>query len=395
MADLTDVKAEFWGDLQVDLYTANSAVYLANQSLENLIRADGRKAHKPILSHPQIGTYTPHNDINFAAKTATKQTLEVSTFEYAAEDIDITEKNQTPYDLLSHSLQSIRKGLMNRVEQKFLSEIPNAAHSISGAPVEVSSTNILDILEEAEGKLGAFDAPYETSMRAAVLGPRTVAKLRRSKSDRESRLGDSTLENGVVGPWQGWTVVQNNNLPWTGVLSMVTNPTDGDTITIAGVVFEFQDDLDDVTTGNVGVLRDSSTVDTSRLNLEKAINQSGTVGTHHTAMSATQAFLLRRKRGLVAVNSNGADTLTVTGYGDISVSETLTAAADTWTSAKQNAVFMIRGAIDMVLQFMDLKVADKEKGFAELPKGIIGIGTEMFDDGKLMAVHLEQDVLNF
>jgi hypothetical protein len=392
---MDDVKQEFWGDLQYDLYTANTAVYLANQSLENLISVDGRKAHKPILSHPQIGTYVAHNEISFSTKTATKQTLEVDTFSYAAEDIDITEKNQTPYDLLSHSLESIRKGLMNKVEQKFLSEITNAYHSISGAPVTVSSANILDILEEAEGKLGAFDAPYETSLRAAVFGPRTVAKLRRAKSDRESRLGDSTYENGVVGPWQGWNVVQNNNLPWTGVLSMVTNPTDGDTITIAGVVFEFQDDLADVTAGNVGVLRDAATVDTSRANLEKAINQSGTVGTHHTAMSANQAFLLRRKRGLVAVNSNSADTLTVTGYGDISISESLTNTTDTWTSAKQDSVFMIRGAIDMVLQFIDLEVGSKEKGFADLPKGIIGVGTEMFNDGKVLAVHLQQNVLGF
>ena len=392
---MDDVKAEFWGDLQADLFTANSAVYLANQRLEDLVREDGRKAHKPILSHPQVGTYTPHNDITFEQKTATKQTLEVDTFEYAAEDIDISEKRQTPYDLHAHSLMSIRKGLMNIVEQKFLSEVTNAFHSISGAPVEVSSANILDILEEAEGKLGAFDAPYETVMRAAVLGPRTVAKLRRAKSDRESRLGDSVLENGVVGPWQGWTVVQNNNLPWTGVLSMVTNPSDGDTVTISGVVFEFQDDLADVTAGNVGALRHATTVDTSRLNLSKAINQSGTVGTDHTAMSERQAFLLRRKRALTATNDNTADTLTVTGYGDIAVSEALTDTTDTWTSAKQDAVFMIRGAIDMVLQFMDLKIADKEKGFADLPKGIIGVGTKTFSDGADLMVHLQQDVSGF
>jgi hypothetical protein len=392
---MTDTKAEFWGDLQADLYTANTAVYLANQSLEDLIRTDGRKAHKPILSHPQIGTYTPHSDITFESKSATKQTLEVDTFKYAAEDIDITESKQTPYDLMSHSLMSIRKGLMNHVEQKYLSEITNAGHSITGAPVTVSSSNILDILEEAEGKLGAFDAPFETSMRAAVLGPRTVATLRRAKSDRETRLGDSVLANGVVGPWQGWTVVQNNNLPWTGVLSMVTNPSDGDTITISGVVFEFQDDLADVTAGNVGVLRHSSTVDTSRANLALAINQGGTVGTEHTAMDERQSFILRRKRSLVAVNSNSADTLTVTGYGDIAVSEALSDATDTWTSATQEAVFMIRGAVDMVLQFVDLVVDSKEKGFAELPKGIIGVGTKTFSDGADLMVRLNQNVLSF
>lgn len=392
---MNDVKQEFWGDLQADLYVANTAVYLANQSLSELISETGYKAHRPILSHPQVGTYTPHNDINFEKKSATKETLTVDTFEYAAEDIDITESKQSPYDLLGHSLMSIRKGLMNAVEQKFLSEITNAEHSISGSPVEVTTNNILDILEEAEGKLGAFDAPYETSMRAAVLGPRTVARLRRAKSDRESGLGDSVLANGVVGPWQGWTVVQSNNLPYSATLELATNPADGDTVTIAGVTFEWQDDLDDVTPGNVGVLRDNAAVDVSRANLVACINDSGTAGTNYVQMDAKSNFIIRRKRRITATNDNSKDEMTIAGFGDISVSDDLTDTTDTWADQKQESVFMIRGAIDMVLQFMDLKVADKEKGFADLPKGIIGVGTKTFSDGALLMVNLTQDVSSF
>ena len=392
---MNDVKQEFWGDLQADLYVANTAVYLANQSLSELISETGYKAHRPILSHPQVGTYTPHQEILFEEKSATKETLTVDTFEYAAEDIDITESKQSPYDLLGHSLMSIRKGLMNAVEQKFLSEITNAEHSISGSPVEVTTNNILDILEEAEGKLGAFDAPYETSMRAAVLGPRTVARLRRAKSDRESGLGDSVLANGVVGPWQGWTVVQSNNLPYSATLELATNPADGDTVTIAGVTFEWQDDLDDVTPGNVGVLRDSANVDVSRANLVACINDSGTAGTNYVQMDAKSNFIIRRKRRITATNDNSKDEMTIAGFGDISVSDDLTDTTDTWADQKQESVFMIRGAIDMVLQFMDLKVADKEKGFADLPKGIIGVGTKTFSDGALLMVNLTQDVSSF
>ena len=383
---MDDARQEFWGDLQADLFTANTAVYLANQSLEDLIRTDGRKAHKPILSHPQVGTYTPHSDITFETKTATKQTLEVDTFKYAAEDIDVTEKNQTPYDLLSHALMSIRKGLLNHVEQKFLSQITNANHSISGAPVAVSSVNILDILEEAEGKLGAFDAPFETSMRAAVLGPRTVAKLRRSKSDRETRLGDSTLENGVVGPWQGWTVVQNNNLPWTGTLKLATQPSENDTVTISGVVFTFK--ATPAVAGDV----DIAAAATARANLKAAVEGGAGAGTAYIELSNRDKFILRRKR---TVTCTAAEDMVFSGYGDIAVSETLTATADVWSLQKQKAVFMIRGAIDLVLQFVDLKVADKEKGFADLPKGIIGVGAKMFSDGADLAVLLDQDVSTF
>lgn len=385
---MDDMKQEFWGDLQADLYTANTAIYLANQSLEQIISTDGRKAHRPIASHPDVGTYTPHSDINFDTKTATKQTLEVDTFSYAAEDIDITEKSQTPYDLVQHSLTSIRKGLMNKVEQKFLSEISNAGHSISGSPVTVTSTNILDILEEAEGKLGAFDAPYETAMRALVLGPRTVAKLRRAKSDRESRLGDSVLENGVVGPWQGWTVVQNNNLPWSATLTVATKPTDGDTVTIAGVTFTFKTTLG-TTAGNVLIGSDAAA---ARANLKLAVEGGAGAGTNYVEISNRDKFMLRRKR---AVACSSAEAMAFTGFGDISVSETLTAAADVWSAQKVTPVFMIRGSIDMVMQFVDLVVDSKEKGFADLPKGIIGVGTKTFDDGADLMVKLEQDASGF
>jgi hypothetical protein len=386
---MDDARREFWGDLQVDLFTENSAVFLANTTLEGLISTNGRKAHRPILSHPLIGTYTPHSDISFETKTATKQTLEVSTFEYAAEDIDITEERQTPYNLLQHSLNSIRKGLMNRVEQVYLDEIVNADHNINnGTALEVTSANILDILEEAEGKLGAFDAPYETAMRAVVLGPRTVAKLRRAKSDRESRLGDSTLMNGVVGPWQGWTVVQNNNLPWSATLTLSVQPTDGDTVTISGVVFTFKDALGS-TAGQVFI---NGSAANARANLKSAVEGGGTAGTDYVQLGSRDAFLLRRKRN---ISCTSAAAMAFTGYGDISVSETFTSATNTWSAQKQQAAFMVRGSIDLVLQFMDLKVGDKEKGFAQLPKGIIGVGAEMFDDGKVLTVNLTQDASGF
>lgn len=384
----TDMNQEFWGDLQVDLYTKNTAVYLANQKLESLVSQDGRKAHKPILSHPVTGTYVPHSDITFSSKSATKQTLEVDTFKYAAEDIDDTEQAQTPYDLMQHSLTSIRNGLNNIVEQKFLSEIANAKHSISNSPVAVTSLNVLDILGEADSKLGAFDAPRETAMKSLVIGPNTVTKLRRAKADRESRLGDETMSNGVVGPWMGWTVVENNNLPWSATLTIATQPTDGDTVTIAGCTFTFKTTLG-TTAGNVLIGADAAA---ARANLRAAVLGLSGAGTTYVEIEIMDQFMLRRKRN---VSCTSAEAMAFTGFGDISVSETLTAAADVWSAQKQSSVFMIRGAIDMVIQLMELEIGDKEKGFAKLPKGLIGVGTKTFADGAVLMVKLEQDASGF
>ncbi len=385
---MDDIKQEFWGDLQVDLFTVNSAIYLANTSLEDLIRTNGRKVHKPILSNPDMGTYVPYSDISFEQKTATKQTLEVDTFKYAAEEIDIVDKSQTPYDLINQSLFSIRKGLLNGVEQNFLGQIVNADHLVSGGPLEISPVNILDVFGEAESKLGSFDAPLQTLMRSYVAGPQTVSKLRRAKSDRETGLGDSVLQNGVVGPWHGFTVVQNNNLPWAAELKIATQPTDGDTVVISGVTYTFKTSLG-TAAGNVLIGANAAA---ARANLKSAVEGTSGAGSTYVELANSKKFLIRRKR---TISCSSAEDMVFAGFGDIAVSETLTAAADIWSAQTQQSVFMIRGAIDLVVQFMALKIGDKEKGFADLPKGIIGIGSKAFDDGKVLMVRVNQDASNF
>lgn len=381
-------RKEFWGDLQVDLYVQNTAFYLANQRLEQIISKEGWKTHKPILSQPTVGTYTPHSDITYGEKTATSQTLTVNTFKYAADDVDDTEKFQTPYDLVGHSSKAIRQGLLNQIEQAFLSNISQAYHSYSVSPVAISATNILDVIEQADGKLGAFDVPMDSSMKAAVFGPRTIAKLRRAKGERETPLGDSTLQNGVIGPWMGWTFVENNNLPWSGTLNIATEPTDGDTVTISGVVFTFKTTLTTV----AGQVLIGGSASAARTNLVAAIAGAAGAGSTYIDLSQTDDFILRKKRYVAATT---AQAMAFTGFGDISVSTTLTATADGFTNLQQKSIFMARGAIDFVLQFMTLEMKRKEKGFADLVQSMIGFGSQVFTDGAKMMVQVTQDASGF
>lgn len=391
---MDDAKAEFWGDLQSDFYTITSTLFLANQTLETVLSTNGRKAHKPILSQPSIKDYTPHTDITFDQKTSEKQTLEVDTFPTASEVIDITEKNQTPYDVLGHSTQAIRKGLINRTEQVFNSNITSAAHAInSGTYFELTPGNILEVIEEADGNIGAFDAPTDTNMKVAAFGPRTVAMMRRAKAERETGLGDSVLSNGVIGPWKGWTIVQNNNLPWSASLAMATNPTAGDDITIMGRTIEYVASLSGLTTSVSGVHAyvliggsAAATVD----NTVALLNGAAGAGTTYVEFDIVSAFIIRNKRRITATDNT--TSIALAGFGDITVSTNLTAVADIFSNERQDSVFMIRGSIDLVMQFMDLEVGSKEKGFADLPKGIIGVGSKMFQDGALQSVHVPQDV---
>lgn len=389
--DIANAKAEFWGDLQRDYYTETSTLFLANQTLETVLSTNGRKAHRPIISQPDIKDYTPHSDLTFKVKTAERQTLEVDTFPTASEIIDITEKNQNPYDLLGHSTMGIRKGLINRTEQVFISKINDSAHVINnGTALALSPSNVGDVIEEADGTLGSFDIPVETAMRAFVVGPRTNALLRKVRSDKETPLGDSADSRGVVGPWRGWTVVVNNNLPWSATLTIATKPANLDTVTIMGRVFEFRTTIGTGTDGRIGVLIGAS-ASAARTNLKNAIEGlAGTAGTDYITMDNVSAFIIRNKRRIrVTIESNA---MNFTGFGDITVSEGLTAGADGWSLERQQAVFMVRGGIDLVMQFQDLQITPAENRFADKTKGIIGVGAKAFQDGALGMVRLPLDV---
>jgi len=130
----------------------------------------------------------------------------------------------------------------------------------------------------------------------------------------------------------------------------------------------------------------------ARTNLAAAINGTAGAGSTYVEIGIRENFMLRRKRKISATT---AQNMVFAGFGDISVAEGLTAAADVWSNQQQKSVFMIRGAIDMVIQFMDLEIGTKEKGFADLPKGIIGVGTKVFYDGAALMVSMTQDASLF
>ena len=389
---MTDLKLEFWGDMQKTLWVENSALnVLSNTQLEGLISTDGRKAHKPIISLPHSGRYTPYNDISFNRKTASKQTLEVDTFSYVADEIDITDKNQTRYPLTETAASDQMRTHNNNIEQFVMSKISGATHVIQGAgdtTLTIDTTSIFDVFEESDTKLGSSDAPFEN--RIAIFGPHVISTIRKAKSQRETGMGDMVLSNGVVGTWNGYKIIQNNNLPYTATLHMATKPTAKDTVTIAGVTFEFVVALANVSSTSYIPVVIGDDEASARLALKNAIigdadskgttwaEATGSVGTNHR-------FVLSEKRGISITN---AEDMVLTGFGDIVVSETLTAVADVWSAQEQTAVMGVAGMIDLVLQIQEIETTKKEKGFADLVKSLIGVGTYMFDDGARCAVRV-------
>lgn len=398
---ISDLRPEFWAkECQRSLFVENNAMAIANTQLRNILAGEGRKAHRTIMSYPASATYTPGTDITNIPLTGSKETLEVDTFLASLQTVDDTEEKQSILDLGSKIAMRMMKDFNNRIERAVMGQVTNALHTLddgnvggtSGNNISLNTDKVPQVFVSADTKLDAIDAPR--AGRTAVVGSHFMRWLKLQQAGRDTVFGDGVNTRGVVTNLFGWDIVQSNNLPYTAVLTMATQPTDGDTITIAGVTITLHSTLP--ATAGVDI---RTNVDTTRTFLRDLINYqngtggtvAGTVDTDFSDVSAENRFLWR-KRGLLAVDSASADTLTLTGYGDITVSETLTAAADSWGSQRQDALFAVRGCVDQVVQMPPkIEVSREPKQFADLIKGLVGYGVKTFADGAREMVRVKID----
>lgn len=266
--------------------------------------------------------------------------------------------------------------LHNKIDADVLVEYSNFSLDLddgdlggtSGNGISLTGSNVTKIFTRAKTKMQrnqimldnnarftGFRKEDQMSMRGvAVLTPDVYQVLLEYLDGKETALGDRVGINGHQGRYMGFDIFVSNNIAWSGVLALATNPTDGDTLVINGVTLTFKATLGS-TAGNVHIC---STVDATRANLANALEapttdiaeatDTGFVG--FTAYSSQHIALL----DIDATNDNSADTLTLVmrGRGFVVVSETLTDATDTWTAAKQvsHCLVGVANAIDLVLQ---------------------------------------------
>lgn len=130
------------------------------------------------------------------------------------------------------------------------------------------------------------------------------------------------------------------------VLSLATNVTADDTITVAGVVFTAK--ASPATAGQFDI---GGSADATRAIIANAINGSSTgqdSATGYYEVSAANRLILKN-RGVVAVNDDTANTITVTAYGTIGGAETLTDATDAWGTERKNLLAGLRNSTHLAL----------------------------------------------
>lgn len=273
------------------------------------------------------------------------------------------------------------------LDASILAEVRNAATkfdagdltgtSTNGTPITLSTVNVPQLISQAKAKLGSRGV--RTGRFAWVVDDYGLSMFNQYIVGRQTDLGDSFLRGGDEGSVLRSKIYVSDNLTGEAVLSLVTQPTNGDTVSVGGVTYTFVTVIG-ATPGNVLI---GGSADAARANLAAAINAGAGAGTNYIELSAANRGIMDTLR-LTATNDNALDTLTVVGIGAgrLTVGETLTAPADVWTKNFVHFFYGVVGSIDVVVQEeVDMFMTQEPKQDTKNIFNDIIYGIKTFDDG--------------
>lgn len=391
--DLSASIKEQWSmDYQDVAEKINVFSSIANFRYESTLKV-GDVVHRPYVSDVTVNTLGSEGSYTRQDISTTDETLTVDQEKEASFYIKDIDEFQSHYPTREKMARQCAVKLSNQIDGDVLGEVVNADNYIddgdlggtAGNPITLTTSNIGKIFSAVGRKLESEDnEPGER--RFAAISPYFKQILLDKLEGRDTALGDKTAMNGHVGSYFDFELFNSNATYWEGVLGMATNPTANDTVVINGVTFTFV--ASPSAAGDVDLGAD---VDTSRANLEAAINAGSGAGTAYIEVSTADRKLLKN---IVASNNDTTDKLTVTseGHGHVAVSETLTATADGWDSEIQHLLFGQGRPVDTVVQRSPKMIVKDRDGY--IGKDIVNYivyGLKTFRDGKRRMVDVRID----
>jgi len=386
---LTDYKVAFDNSYQEIFQKTLVAKDIMNMRMEPVLTYGGSVTRVALdLSAVLVRSTVRGNASTIDAITDTAETLTVNLEKETAFYLSDGEVTQTgPLKAMEFAGKNVARKLAIDLDGRCFAEILNASFSFdngdlttgvsSGTAITLSSTTVPQMTTRLGAKLRNKNNQEVMTNMALVVDSYAASDISQFIISKNIDLAGAVFKNGYAGDVSTAQMYISENLPSTSVLSIATTPTDGDTVTIGGVVFTFKTTLGS-TAGNVAI---AGSADAARLNLSELINAPGTTDAGQVALSAANQIIMAQ---YVAVDVAAADTMTVngTGTGRTLVSETLTDATDTWTRNFINAYYGKKGAIDLVVQDqkeVDIRQTSDRRGNNIFSSYLAGIKT--FADG--------------
>jgi len=296
----------------------------------------------PYITDMRVQSYTSGTDLTIDDFTASQSSLTINRSKAATAYIDPEQVKQAEDKGYPEKLaKQAAFVLAQELDQKVLQDgVDNANNTVAGGSISASS--VYSTLTDCMASLQRSNAqgPY-----FAVLDPERVALLAQSEVANGFNVADNALMNGFVGDSQaGFKIFNSNNLPTSVTLTLATNPTADDTLTVAGVTWTFK-----ATPASAGEIDVGANAAASQADVKDALNGEGTpAATSYIEISTAN----RRKYQNIQLTCSAftSDVATITAYGKQGNSSSLTATTDGFGTETGNLLCGSIGSIAIARQ---------------------------------------------
>lgn len=399
--NLTSITEEYWAQvLQEEFFKRLTSQHVSSMNLEARL-SKGDTFNKSYLdaSENELDVYSPGTNMSVETETTTNEQLLINKAYGQAREIDDFEDVQAAFSFAAAMAPKDAQRFANRVDVDVMAEIANAQNTLDngvlgggasdGVGIDPTTSNIVSVFSHATR---LFEESNVTDGRkVAVVSPKVGDIIMQYLAGRDTGLGDASVLDGALAKFMMYDVyVSNHNLA-TAVLSLATQPTNADTVTIDGVTFTFVSSIG-ATAGNVLI---GANVDETRGHLAAFLADPGTTNGDQIGFATTsEAYKKLTNRIVSATNDNTADTLTIqyAGRSAITVTETLTDPTDTWTANQTlaSAYFACGDPTNIVTQDVpSVEITRKPLGFADYVKRGSLYGLKTFRDGTFRQVKVD------
>lgn len=302
----------------------------------------GKQIDNPYIADPRVQTYTPGTDLTIDGQEAYSNTMDLDQSEASTFLVTPKERVQARDKSYAAKLANRQAYVLGaKVDYALLKEgVDNAANTVTGGAVTISNflSKLTDCSAAVENEEAMDGTPFY------VVDPDRRSLLTQIFVANGFKEGDVALRNGFMGKANGAMFFVSTNLPATVTLGMATQPTDGDTVTIKGVVFTFRTTADEA-----GEVARGANVAAAQANLRAAINGTGTGdGTDYFELDTRDRRKLQNKQ--VSCSAFSANVATITAAGKINGQETFTDTTDAFGTESISLLHGVKGAISLGMQ---------------------------------------------
>lgn len=368
-------KTVFSAEYQMSHFKEPVYQVLADNRLEASL-TKGQTIARSYSSDVSVNDMGGDGSYSTQAITDTQETLVINKEKEASIYIKKLDELQAHLPVKKKYGRKLANALVNQIDGDVLLTAYQGAGTVlddgdfagtDGNGLTVTSSNVATVFTTAMQKLrlnnvvynkrfqGGMQLEVPEGMPIAVITPEILSYIELYLGGKDTLLGDQVSRNGYAGYFMGFNCFVSNATPWSGVLAMATNPTDGDTIVVNGVTITFKATLT-AASGETEV-HIGSTVDITRANLVEFLNAAGAnseAEATDTGYSSATSVEQRLLKNMTWTNDNTANTATVvaSGWGTVPVSETFTDGTDAWTTGKEqvHCIFALTKSVSLVVQ---------------------------------------------